>query len=88
MSMYDMVDMAPEGVSEGAALSGMFGEELAKEAESGTLGSIYGAEQEIGRGIETITEEILSYKRRLSKSADACGFGSLESPGITGFKPC
>lgn len=68
MSMYDMVDMAPEGVSEGAALSGMFGEELAKEAESGTLGSIYGTEQEIGRGIETITEEILSYKRTAGES--------------------
>ena len=63
MSMYDdTVDVTPEGVSEGAALSGMFGEELAKEAESGTLGSIYGTEQEIGRGIETITEEIIFYK--------------------------
>ena len=68
MSMYDMVDMAPEGADEGAALSGMFGEELAKEAESGTLGSIYGTEQEIGRGIETITEEILSYKRTAGES--------------------
>lgn len=69
MSMYDdTVDVTPEGVSEGAALSGMFGEELAKEAESGTLGSIYGAEQEIGRGIETITEEILSYKRTAGES--------------------
>ncbi len=68
MSMYDMVDMAPEGADEGAALSGMFGEELAKEAESGMLGSIYGAEQEIGRGIETITEEILSYKRTAGES--------------------
>lgn len=69
MSMYDdTVDVTPEGVSEGAALSGMFGEELAKEAESGTLGSIYGTEQEIGRGIETITEEILSYKRTAGES--------------------
>lgn len=68
MSMYDMVDMAPEGADEGAVLSGMFGEELAKEAESGTLGSIYGTEQEIGRGIETITEEILSYKRTAGES--------------------
>lgn len=68
MSMYDMVDMAPEGADEGAALSGMFGEELAKEAESGTLGNIYGTEQEIGRGIETITEEILSYKRTAGES--------------------
>lgn len=68
MSMYGMVDVTPEGVSEGAALSGMFGEELAKEAESGTLGSIYGTEQEIGRGIETITEEILSYKRTAGES--------------------
>ena len=68
MSMYDMVDMAPEGADEGAALSGMFGEELAKEAESGTLGSIYGTEQEIGRGIETITAEILSYKRTAGES--------------------
>lgn len=69
MSMYDdTVDVTPEGVSEGAALSGMFGEELAKEAESGTLGSIYRTEQEIGRGIETITEEILSYKRTAGES--------------------
>ena len=69
MSMYDdTVDVTPEGVSEGAALSGMFGEELAKEAESGTLGSIYGTEKEIGRGIETITEEILSYKRTAGES--------------------
>lgn len=69
MSMYDdTVDVTPEGVSEGAALSGMFGEKLAKEAESGTLGSIYGTEQEIGRGIETITEEILSYKRTAGES--------------------
>ena len=68
MSMYDMVDMAPEGADEGAALSGMFGEELAKEAESGTLGNIYGTEQEIGRGIETVTEEILSYKRTAGES--------------------
>lgn len=69
MSMYDdTVDVTPEGVSEGAALSGMFGEELAMEAESGTLGSIYGTEQEIGRGIEAITEEILSYKRTAGES--------------------
>lgn len=68
MSMYDMVDMAPEGADEGAVLSGMFGEEHAKEAESGTLGNIYGTEQEIGRGIETITEEILSYKRTAGES--------------------
>lgn len=68
MSMYDMVGMAPEGADEGAVLSGMFGEELAKEAESGTLGSIYGTEQEIGRGIEAITEEILSYKRTAGES--------------------
>lgn len=53
MSMYDMVDMAPEGVSEGAALSGMFGES---------------APVETGRGIETITEEILSYKRTAGES--------------------
>ena len=68
MSMYDMVDMTPEGADEGAVLSGMFGEELAKGAESGTLGSIYGTEQEIGRGIEAITEEILSYKRTAGES--------------------
>lgn len=69
MSMYDdTVDVTLEGVSEGAALRGMFGEELAKEAESGTLGSIYGTEQEIGRGIETITEEILSYKHTAGES--------------------
>lgn len=53
MSMYDMVDMAPEGVSEGAALSGMFGESVPVET---------------GRGIETITEEILSYKRTAGES--------------------
>ena len=69
MSMYDdTVDVTPEGADEGAVLSRMFGEELAKEAESGTLGSIYGTEQEIGRGIETITEEILSYKRTAGES--------------------
>lgn len=62
MSMYDMVDMAPEGADEGAVLSGMFSEELAKEAESGTLGNIYGTEQEIGRDIHAITEEIIFYK--------------------------
>lgn len=48
MSMYDdMVDVTPEGVSEGAALSGMFGESAPVETE---------------RGIETITEEIIFYK--------------------------
>lgn len=47
MSMYDMVDMAPEGADEGAALSGMFGESTPVETE---------------RGIETITEEIIFYK--------------------------
>ena len=51
MSMYGMVDVTPEGVSEGAALSGMFGEDTAAE-----------------RGIETITEEILSYKRTAGES--------------------
>ena len=52
MSMYDdTVDVTPEGVSEGAALSGMFGEGTAAE-----------------RGIETITEEILSYKRTAGES--------------------
>lgn len=48
MSMYDdTVDVTPEGVSEGAALSGMFGESTPVETE---------------RGIETITEEIIFYK--------------------------
>lgn len=47
MSMYDMVDMAPEGADEGAVLSGMFGESAPVETE---------------RGIETITEEIIFYK--------------------------
>lgn len=47
MSMYDMVDMAPEGADEGAALSGMFGESAPVETE---------------RGIEAITEEIIFYK--------------------------
>lgn len=48
MSMYDdTVDVTPEGVSEGAALSGMFGESAPVETE---------------RGIETITEEIIFYK--------------------------
>ena len=48
MSMYDdTVDVTPEGVSEGAALSGMFGESAPAETE---------------RGIETITEEIIFYK--------------------------
>lgn len=43
MSMYDdTVDVTQEGVSEGAALSGMFGESAPVETE---------------RGIETITEE-------------------------------
>ena len=53
MSMYDMVDMAPEGADEGAVLSGMFGESAPVETE---------------RGIETITEEILSYKRTAGES--------------------
>lgn len=48
MSMYDdTVDVTLEGVSEGAALSGMFGESAPVETE---------------RGIETITEEIIFYK--------------------------
>ena len=48
MSMYDdTVDVTPEGVSEGAALSEMFGESAPVETE---------------RGIETITEEIIFYK--------------------------
>lgn len=48
MSMYDdTVDVTPEGVSEGAALSGMFGESASVETE---------------RGIEAITEEIIFYK--------------------------
>ena len=48
MSMYDdTVDVTPEGVSEGAALSGMFGESAPVDTE---------------RGIETITEEITFYK--------------------------
>lgn len=48
MSRYDdTVDVTPEGVSEGAALSGMFGESTPVETE---------------RGIETITEEIIFYK--------------------------
>ena len=47
MSMYDMVDMAPEGADEGAVLSGMFGESTPVETE---------------RGIEAITEEIIFYK--------------------------
>lgn len=48
MSMYDdTVDVTPEGVSEGAALSGMFGESAPVETE---------------RGIEAITEEIIFYK--------------------------
>lgn len=48
MSMYDdTVDVTPEGVSEGAALSGMFGESTPVETE---------------RGIEAITEEIIFYK--------------------------
>ena len=49
MSMYDdTVDVTLEGVSEGAALSGMFGESA----------PAIGTE----RGIETITEEIIFYK--------------------------
>ena len=48
MSMYDdTVDVTPEGVSEGTALSGMFGESTPVETE---------------RGIEAITEEIIFYK--------------------------
>ena len=47
MSMYDMVDMTPEGADEGAVLSGMFGESTPVETE---------------RGIEAITEEIIFYK--------------------------
>ena len=48
MSMYDdTVDVTPEGVREGAVLSGMFGESAPVETE---------------RGIETITEEIIFYK--------------------------
>lgn len=48
MSMYDdTVDVTPEGVSEGAALSEMFGESAPVETE---------------RGIEAITEEIIFYK--------------------------
>ena len=47
MSMYDMVDMAPEGADEGTVLSGMFGESAPVETE---------------RGIEMITEEIIFYK--------------------------
>ena len=53
MSMYDMVDMTPEGADEGAVLSGMFGESTPVETE---------------RGIEAITEEILSYKRTAGES--------------------
>lgn len=48
MSMYDMVDVAPEGADEGAALSAAFGESA----------PAIGTE----RGIETITEEIIFYK--------------------------
>lgn len=48
MSMYDdTVDVTPEGVSEGAALSGMFGESTPVETK---------------RGVEAITEEIIFYK--------------------------
>ena len=48
MSMYDdTVDVTQEGVSEGAALSGMFGESTPVET---------------ARGIEAITEEIIFYK--------------------------
>lgn len=53
MSMYDMVDMTPEGADEGAVLSGMFGESTPVETE---------------RGIEAITEKILSYKRTAGES--------------------
>ena len=48
MSMYDMVDVVPEGADEGAALSAAFGESA----------PAIGTE----RGIETITEEIIFYK--------------------------
>ena len=48
MSMYNMVDVAPEGAGEGAALSAAFDERA----------PAIGAE----RGIETITEEIIFYK--------------------------
>ena len=48
MSMYDMVDVVPEGADEGAALSAAFGESA----------PAVGTE----RGIETITEEIIFYK--------------------------
>ncbi len=48
MSMYDMVDVVPEGADEGAALSAAFDEST----------PAIGTE----RGIETITEEIIFYK--------------------------
>lgn len=48
MSMYDMVDVVPEGADEGAALSAAFDENA----------PAIGTE----RGIETITEEIIFYK--------------------------
>ena len=53
MSMYDMVETVPNEESEGAVLSGMFGESAPVEAP---------------RGIETITEEILNYKRTAGES--------------------
>ena len=53
MSMYDMVEVMPNEESEGAVLSGMFGESAPVEAP---------------RGIETITEEILNYKRTAGES--------------------
>lgn len=53
MSMYDMVEVMPNEESEGAVLSGMFGESAPVEAP---------------RGIGTITEEILNYKRTAGES--------------------
>ena len=53
MSMYDMVDMTPDGADEGEALSEMFG-----------VSHVTGSEREI----ETITEEILNYKRTAGES--------------------
>ena len=47
MSMYDMMDVASDGASEGAVLSGMFGASVPAGTE---------------RGIEAITEEIIFYK--------------------------
>lgn len=53
MSMYDMVDMTPDGADEGEALSEMFG-----------VSHVTGSKREI----ETITEEILNYKRTAGES--------------------